>query len=195
MNRFLYSGNFKLNLPLPRRGVLPPLETLSHLWTHANRTHIHTFNHSFTLGVPAPWIDRTAHSSDDRIGSKPSGQNVTFKWLKRKQAPPQYERSAATNQPRFISKARGCVPVNSRRPNRKQRFTKLDETLSKTERKNNHWLYFFYFLGTPSRIRYIPHPPPRHWYVHWKKKETLISEMRMTCGWRGKREATQLIRK
>lgn len=151
MNQFLYSRNFKLNLTLPRRvksflSLKPCLARRHTLY----RSHARTHTHSYDLGVLMFWIDGTAHSEDNRIRCKHSGQNQCLGLMSTTIF------TKCNYQPCFISKARRCSPLNS----------------DKSLKHKHYWLHFR--LRTPSQTQYTS-PLSLHWF-HLSQVNTLVGK-------------------
>lgn len=170
MNRFLYSGNFKLNLLLPRH-VKSFLSLKPCLALGRTHTHIHTTRESWCSELTGQHTVKTTGldaSIVDKI-SQCLGLRSTTIFTK------------CNYQTCFISKARRCSPFNSR-PSWKQCFTKSD----KNHLKQKRLLVVFYLLRTPSQIQYVPPSPwfpssqvhtlvekkttkkqQKHWFQKW----------------------------
>lgn len=153
MNRFLYSGNFKLNLLLPRH-VKSFLSLKPCLALGRTHTHIHTTRESWCSELTGQHTVKTTGldaSIVDKI-SQCLGLRSTTIFTK------------CNYQTCFISKARRCSPFNSR-PSWKQCFTKSDKNHLK---QKGYWLYFI-SSGLPARSNTSPppHDSPRHRYIHW----------------------------
>lgn len=146
MNQFLYSGNFKLNLTLPRRVKsflsLKPCLTLGRTpYRSRTHTHIHTTRESWCSELMGRHTVKTTGSDANTV-------DKIIVWGLR---PPQYLLSAITN------------PVLSQRPEDAvlsiqdhvgSNFTKHDKSLK--HKPKHYWLHFL--LRTPSQTQYNPPP-------------------------------------
>lgn len=151
--------------------VFPQFETLSRPRTHTH-THIHTPRESRCSELTGQHTVKTTGldaSIVDKI-SQCLGLRSTTIFTK------------CNYQTCFISKARRCSPFKSR-PSWKQCFTKSDKSFEHniTQKITSCILSPQDSQSTPIRPP-LPMIPPVTGTYTGRKKKTLISEMRITCG-------------
>lgn len=141
--------------------------SLSSVWNPVSPSDAHftahAYTHSYNLGVLMFWIDGTAHSEDNRIRCKHSGQNQC--------CPPQYLLSAITN-PALSQRPEDAVL--SSQDHVGSNFTKPDKSLK--HKPKHYWLYFL--PRTPRQTQYAPPPLPISTWFPLSQVNTMVEKKR-----------------